>query len=150
MTHALSGVTDAPPIILSASDRERLLDIAQAALYRMPDVAPLLLDEADRATIVAEDARPRSVVRRHSYVEYHDSEGDAVRRVQIVYPHEANIAEWRISVLTLIGAGLIGLSEGQSILWPTRDGRQRTLSVLKVRAAPFRHTSFKAAPSKKA
>jgi len=138
MSHALSSVTDAPPIILSASDRERLLDLAQAALYRMPDVAPLLLDEADRATIVTDDARPRSVVGLYSYVEYRDSENDAVQRVQIVYPHEANIAEWRISVLTLIGAGLIGLGEGQSILWPTRDGRRRTLSVLKVSATPFR------------
>jgi len=138
MTHAPSDVTDAPPIILSANDRERLLDLAEAALYRMPDVAPLLLDEADRATIVSEDARPRSVAGLHSYVEYHDSENDAVRRVQIVYPHEANISEWRISVLTLIGAGLIGLGEGQSILWPTRDGRRRTLTVLKVSATPFR------------
>jgi regulator of nucleoside diphosphate kinase len=138
MTYALPGVTDAPPIILSATDRDRLLDLAQAALHRMPDVAPLLLDEADRATIVTEDARPRSVVGLHSYVEYRDSECDAVQRVQIVYPHEANISEWRISVLTLIGAGLIGLGEGQSILWPTRDGRRRTLSVLKVSAAPLR------------
>ncbi len=138
MTYALPGVTNAPPIILSATDRDRLLDLAQAALHRMPDVAPLLLDEADRATIVTEDARPRSVFGLHSYVEYRDSESDAVQRVQIVYPHEANISEWRISVLTLIGAGLIGLGEGQSILWPTRDGRRRTLSVLKVSAAPFR------------
>ena len=138
MTHTLNGVSDAPPIILSTMDRDRLLDLAQAALYRMPDVAPLLLDEADRATVVAEDALPRSVVGLHSYVEYRDSENDAVQRVQVVYPHEANISQWRISVLTLIGAGLIGLGEGQSILWPTRDGRHRTLSVLKVSATPFR------------
>jgi regulator of nucleoside diphosphate kinase len=138
MTQTLSGVSDAPPIILSRADRERLLDIAQAALYRMPDVAPLLLDEADRATVVADDERPRSVVGLHSYVEYHDSENDAVERVQIVYPHQANISEWKISVLTLIGAGLIGLSEGQSIRWPTRDGRLRTLTVIAVSATPFR------------
>lgn len=145
MTHTLSDVTDAPPIILSATDHEWLLNLAQAALYRMPDVAPLLLDEADRATVVTEDARPRSVVGLQSYVEYRDSESDDVQRVQIVYPHEANIAEWRISVLTLIGAGLIGLGEGQSILWPTRDGRRRTLSVLNVSATPFRGMTRKKA-----
>jgi len=55
-----------------------------------------------------------------------------VRRVQIVYPHEADIAADRISVLTLIGAALIGLQAGQSIDCPTVDGPTRALTVLGV------------------
>ena len=35
--------------------------------------------------------------------------------------------------MTPIGAGLIGLAEGQSIAWPDREGRVRLLRVLKVR-----------------
>jgi len=35
-------------------------------------------------------------------------------------------------VLTPIGAALIGLGEGQSITWKTRDGRTRELRVLRV------------------
>ncbi len=30
---------------------------------------------------------------------------------------------------------LIGMREGQSILWPDRDGQQRRLSIVKVRRA---------------
>src|SRR3546814_7210573 len=51
---------------------------------------------------------------------------------ELGYPKDADIAAYRISVLTLVGAGLIGLREGQSILWPDRDGRERKLSILKV------------------
>ena len=44
-------IADAPALILSANDRDRLLDLATAAMGRIPDVATLLLDEADRATV---------------------------------------------------------------------------------------------------
>jgi len=127
----------APEITLTIADRDRLLDLANAALYRLPDVAALLLEEADRAAITPEGSDREKTVGLHSYVRYHDSETDSIQTVQIVYPHEADIALWKISVLTLVGAGLIGLSEGQSIDWPTRDGRSRTLSALQVGSAPF-------------
>jgi regulator of nucleoside diphosphate kinase len=130
-------IADAPALILSASDRDRLLDLATAAMGRIPDVATLLLDEADRATVAPTSGQPHKAVGLYSYVEYHDSDNDAVERVQIVYPHEADISRWKISVLTLIGAGLIGLSQGQSIRWPTKDGRHRVLTVLRVDAEPF-------------
>ncbi|WP_204350847.1 GreA/GreB family elongation factor [Klebsiella pneumoniae] len=48
----------------------------------------------------------------------------------------------RISVITPVGAGLIGLREGDSILWPDRDGHERTLSVVKV-IQPARDTTAK-------
>jgi len=130
-------IADAPALILSASDRDRLLDLATAAMGRIPDVATLLLDEADRATVAPTAEQPLNAVGLYSYVEYHDSDNDAVERIQIVYPHEADISRWKISVLTLIGAGLIGLSQGQSIRWPTKDGRHRVLTVLRVSAEPL-------------
>jgi len=58
--------------------------------------------------------------------------------VQLVYPAEANISEGRVSVLTLIGAALIGLRVGQSISWPTRRGEERRLTVLRVARAALR------------
>ena len=50
----------------------------------------------------------------------------------LVYPREADIADGKVSVLTPIGTALIGLAEGQSILWPTRTGASKRLTVLKV------------------
>ena len=37
-----------------------------------------------------------------------------------------------ISILTPVGAALIGLAEGQSISYETLDGRVKTLSVLRL------------------
>jgi hypothetical protein len=31
-----------------------------------------------------------------------------------------------------LGAGLLGMAVGQTILWPTQDGRERPLTVLRV------------------
>jgi regulator of nucleoside diphosphate kinase len=42
-----------------------------------------------------------------------------------------------ISVLTLVGAGLIGMSAGQLILCPKQDGRKRSLTVLRVSSRPL-------------
>ena len=42
------------------------------------------------------------------------------------------LAAGTISILTPIGAALIGLSPGQSIAWTARDGRQHRLTVLSV------------------
>jgi regulator of nucleoside diphosphate kinase len=55
--------------------------------------------------------------------------------VTLVFPAEADIAEGKISVLTPVGAALIGLTEGQSIMWTTRDGRDQELTILSVKAA---------------
>ena len=50
-----------------------------------------------------------------------------------MYPERADAAAQRISILTPVGAALIGLSEGQTMQWRTRDGNMKSLTVLKVR-----------------
>ena len=97
----------------------------------------LLLDEIDRAGLLPWGDMPTDVVTMHTHVEYRDDETSAIRRIQLVYPHEADITRGMISVLTLVGAGLIGLSAGQSILWPKQDGRKRSLTVLRVSSRPL-------------
>lgn len=56
----------------------------------------------------------------------------ADRKVELVYPRDADISAGRVSILTPVGAGVIGLRTGQSILWPDRDGRERKLTIVKV------------------
>src|SRR3546814_1242385 len=57
-----------------------------------------------------------------SSVTFIDEKSRAERTVRLVYPAEADIAAGRMSILTPVGAGLIGLSVGQSINWPDRGG----------------------------
>jgi regulator of nucleoside diphosphate kinase len=54
------------------------------------------------------------------------------RRVQIVSPEQADPTRARISVLSDLGAALIGLSAGQSIEWADRRGGGRRFQVLEV------------------
>lgn len=125
--------TKLPVIQLSQGEHVRLTTLANAAMVKNPDVADELLAELERARIVAESKLADTVVRMGSTVTY--SAEDVERRVTLVYPGEADIGAGRISVLTPVGAALIGLKEGQSIDWKARDGRTHRLTVLKVERA---------------
>jgi len=67
-----------------------------------------------------------------SEVEFRDETTGQVRRVTLVYPNEADVAVGRISVLTPIGAALIGLSVSQTMEWETPGGERRSLTILSV------------------
>jgi regulator of nucleoside diphosphate kinase len=53
--------------------------------------------------------------------------------VRIVAPEDADIESRRISVLTPVGAALLGLTVGQQISWEMPDKRAAVLEVLAVR-----------------
>ena len=123
-----------PAILLSEADHDILIGLAERNARRDPEATRLLMEEADRATLVPAAELPRNVVALGSQVVFTDAASGATRRVQIVLPAEADIGQGRISVLSLVGAGLIGLKAGQSIDWPTQDGRLRRLAVEQVEA----------------
>jgi regulator of nucleoside diphosphate kinase len=120
-----------PQIIVSNADYERLTDLATASLERLPDVAQELLSEMDRARVVDAEAVPANVVRMGSTVTFKSDDGQQ-RTLTLVYPADESLDAHRISVMTPVGAALIGLAEGQSISWTARDGRRHELTVLKV------------------
>lgn len=122
-----------PAITMTRSDRESLSRLAESYAMRNPDVADVLMAELERARVV-EDARiPADVIRMGSTLRFTSDLGEG-RRVTLVFPGEADIAESKISILTPIGAALIGLAAGQSIDWTARDGRVHRLTVETVEA----------------
>ncbi|WP_454659100.1 nucleoside diphosphate kinase regulator [Bosea beijingensis] len=120
-----------PKIVVSDIDYKRLSALAAGAYDRFPDVAEELQAEMERAKIVRAAALPSNVVQMGSTVEYR-TDSAPQRQVTLVFPGEADIAQGKISVLTPIGAALIGLAAGQSIRWIARDGRRHELTVLNV------------------
>ena len=122
-----------PQIIVSNADYERLTDLANASLHRLPEVAQELLAEMDRAQVVDAAAVPADVVRMGSTVTFKSDDGHT-RTLTLVYPADESLDQHRISVMTPVGAALIGLAEGQSISWTARDGRRHELTVMKVKA----------------
>jgi len=131
MTQPTQKTHRKPKIIVGEIDHERLTGLATTALERIPEVAEELLAEMDRAKVVAPAKLPADVVRMGSFVTF-DSDSAQHRRVQLVYPGEADIEQGRISVMTPIGAALIGLAAGQSIAWTARDGKKHVLTVTAV------------------
>ncbi|MBS3652339.1 nucleoside diphosphate kinase regulator [Pseudaminobacter sp. 19-2017] len=122
-----------PAITMTRTDHERLSRLAESMSARNPEVADELLAEVDRARVVADARIAADVVRMGSSLRFTTDAGE-VRSVTLVFPGEADIAEGKISILTPIGAALIGLSAGQSIDWTARDGRTHRLTVESVDA----------------
>lgn len=117
-----------PPLTLVRADFEKLSKLA--ALSSDSAVGRYLEQELDRAEVVADTVKP--VVRLGSRVRYHDLARAVPVDITLVLPHEADIAHGRVSVLTPVGAALIGLSEGQRITYAMPWGQERTLAVVKV------------------
>ncbi len=120
-----------PNIVVSRADYERLTDLATASLERLPEVAEELLAEMERAKVVRDDSVPDDVVRMGSTVRFSSDDGRELTET-LVYPVDEDSDAHKISVMTPVGAALIGLAVGQSIAWTARDGRKHKLTVLKV------------------
>ena len=121
-----------PPVHMIDTQADALSDLALRTEDRNPEVSGLLLEEITRATIYNAAKIPGDVVTMHARVEFVDESRGMPHIVELVWPGEADFAAGRLSILTPTGAGLIGLREGGSILWPDRDGRERRLTIVKV------------------
>lgn len=121
-----------PPIRVREDELRRLSSLAESTMELFPRVAHFLAREMDRAMVVASEADLQGVIRMGSEVTYRDEESRAIRKVVLVYPHEANIELNRVSILTPVGAALIGLSAGQRIEFQTPGGHTKGLTVLAV------------------
>jgi regulator of nucleoside diphosphate kinase len=97
---------------------------------------PPLRAELERAIVVAPAAIPSSVVTMYSQVRYLDESAGMCRQIQIVYPEDADVEEGKISVLTPVGAALLGLALGQAIDWEFPDAQTRRLRVEEILYQP--------------
>ena len=132
-TIANSGVL--PAIYLTGADFECLSRIVDAASDRVPG-AVALAEELRRSILVEDDAAARRFVRLNSLVTYRDLSSGRERRVQLVVPREASIDDGRVSVLTPVGAALIGMTIGAIFRWTDASGRPRGVEILAVGDAP--------------
>jgi len=127
-----SGHAALPPIMLTKRDHEKLSQLAAARVPLDSHVRDFLADELERAVVLDRLDGPPTLVTMNSCVTFRDDQMKRISDVTLVYPEDADIAAGKISVLTPIGAALIGLSEGQSIEWQTRAGLRKSLTVLRV------------------
>lgn len=119
-----------PRIAITAGDYARLVSLTEGP--DRSEVAEYLSGELTRARIIADDQLAGNIVRMGSRVSYRDLATGRTRVITLVYPREADMARNRVSVLTPVGAALIGLCPDQSIDWPTPEGGSGSLSVIAV------------------
>ncbi len=121
-----------PPITLSETEADLLFDLACAARDRSTMAAGLLLEELARAEFCSAENLPADVVTMRSRVTFLDEESGEEHAVELVYPRAADMELGRVSVLTPVGAALIGLRRGSAIDWPNRLGTVRRLTIIDV------------------
>ena len=121
-----------PAIRITEEELHRVSALANSCMELFPHVAGFLAREMERATMVADVRDLHGAIRMGSKVTYRDEGTGITRDVVLVYPHEADIEFNRISILTPVGAALIGLSAGQSIEFQTPSSATRHVTVLAV------------------
>jgi regulator of nucleoside diphosphate kinase len=132
--HQQGPVGGAQRVVIRQSDADVLHAIAMSTLLSAPRAAGALLDELHRAEIRADETVQDDVVGMGAWVAFvrGGEAGASPQRVQLVSPQDADLGRGRLSVLSGLGAGLIGLRAGQSIDWPDRLGGAERLTVVEV------------------
>jgi regulator of nucleoside diphosphate kinase len=133
-TRPTSGLP--PSITLSSHDLARLEAMLEAPALRHTPAAIALGEELGRADVVAPEQMPADVVAMHSQVRCADELHGDSHALTLVYPHEADSARGRVSVLAPVGSALLGLRLGQAIDWPTPQGRTLRLRVTAIDGQP--------------
>ncbi|RZS84809.1 nucleoside diphosphate kinase regulator [Pigmentiphaga kullae] len=105
-------------------DREPAPGTAQAVLAEA-------LDQADQAE---PRAIPADIVTMQTRVEVEDEGG--TRLITLCYPKEADAAKGMVSVLSPMGAALLGAQVPGTIGWTPPDGEPRQVRVLRIDYQP--------------
>jgi regulator of nucleoside diphosphate kinase len=126
---------DAAKLYLTEEDYEVLEAVAER--YSKSLQLDFLENELARAEVVAQKDIPNNVVTLHSRVRVVDESTGMERELTVVPPGGSDgVSEGKVTVLSPIGAAVIGLSEGQAIDWLMPSGRSRRFRVAKVLYQP--------------
>lgn len=123
--------SDLPTIIVGEADHHDLLVVTMGGSGHDADAADDLLFELGRARVVPNDAVPPQTVQMGSEV-FYSFDNDPIVKARLVFPAEVTQDPDCVSVLSPIGTALLGLAEGESMRWTTREGRRHLLRIHRV------------------
>ena len=122
-------------INITTQDHQRLSRLVAGYGRRAPAAASgseTLAELLDAGRIVPPQDIPGDVVTMNSQVLYQDLETGKLHEVRVVYPEDANLAVGHISVLSPVGAALLGLAAGDETVLPLPHGRSACIHICKV------------------
>lgn len=126
-----------PDIIISSHDLERLEALLDGLPASMSSLKAALLAELDRADIREQQDVPSSVVTMNSRVHFAMQPTGEEFSLTLSYPANLTDGPERISVLSPVGAAILGLSVGAQIDWPGPNGIELRVRVLAVEQQPW-------------
>jgi regulator of nucleoside diphosphate kinase len=100
--------------------------------------AEALQDLIDSSDLVAAPAVPGTVVTMNTQVLLLPDEGTPCQ-LTVCYPEEARPADGFVSVLSPVGASLLGLRVGETARWRSAAGRAGAARILSVLYQPEAH-----------
>lgn len=111
-------------ITISDFDKRRLLSLIEGYETDALDRGSVydLIDEIERARVVAHASVPSDVITMNTRVRVTDLGSGAQRTVTIVFPGHANADEGKISILAPLGTALIGYRVGDTVEWEVPAG----------------------------
>ena len=118
-----------PEIYVTEADFETLSNLAEAIADRTPG-GRVLTGELARAVIAEPGETRRPFARIDSNLTYEDLSNGQIRQVRLTLPRDASIDDNRISVVTPVGAALIGMTADESFRWTDTEGRPRGVRML--------------------
>ena len=117
-----------------------------AALSRQADGAQAGLDTLeeilDLARVVEPEKVPANTVTMNSRVMFEDVRSGEKGTVTIVYPADADASTRRISILSPVGAALIGEAQGAEVELPLPHGQTRRIRIVDVLYQPEAEGNF--------
>lgn len=119
-----------PRILITRTDFDTIEKMIGDTSARSVGVE-ILDQELGRAVIVNDDF-VGVFCRLGSWVTYEDLGSGQTREIQVVLPADADIDQRRISVLSQVGASLLGLAEGAEFSWTDAVGRPHKLKTISI------------------
>jgi regulator of nucleoside diphosphate kinase len=122
-----------PVRLLTELDHVRI-----SKLLQRPGPSAHTLDQVEdlvhNAELVSSYKVPANVVTMYSQVLIADGQTGQQRKLTLCYPHDADAGF--VSVLSPVGAGLLGLKKGRVARWQTPDGTTATAKIVDILFQP--------------
>src|SRR6476620_3616047 len=118
---------------LTQIDYVRLTRLASLSARDAYGAMQALLENSD---LVSSAAVPATVVTMNTQVRLQGDTGTAPDKVTVCYPDDAEPSQGFISVLSPLGASLLGLKAGDVARWRTPVGQERMACIVDVLFQP--------------
>ena len=122
---------------VTINDYQRLIGLMEFSSFKTKnaEVTNLLLKELKSAKMLTQENISDKIITMNSRLVLKELETGREKEITVAYPHEANIAEGKISVISHAGAAILGRHEGDIVVWRTPLG-YKEFEIVKITFQP--------------